>query len=46
MLEWLATIGAVEIGKAVFEQGFGLGESAAENCAKDYRSSMGRCQDR
>ncbi len=36
MLEWLATIGAVEVGKAVFEQGLKLTQAAAEDYVKDF----------
>lgn len=31
MLEWLITLGAAELGKAVFEQGLKLGQTAAED---------------
>lgn len=31
MLEWLMTLGAAELGKAVFEQGLKLGQTAAED---------------
>ncbi|KAM3096195.1 hypothetical protein ACKFKG_11655 [Phormidesmis sp. 146-35] len=36
MLEWLITIGAAEIGKAIFEQALKLGQSAAEDYVKDF----------
>jgi hypothetical protein len=36
MLEWLATIGVVEVGKAVFEQGLKLTQAAAEDYVKDF----------
>lgn len=36
MLEWLITIGASELGKAFFEQGLKLGQSAAEDYVKDF----------
>ena len=34
MLEWLVTIGATELGKAVFEQGLKLTQAAAEDYVK------------
>ena len=36
MLEWLVTIGAAELGKAVFEQVLKLGQAAAEDYVKDF----------
>jgi hypothetical protein len=36
MLEWLLTIGAAELGKAIFEQVLKLGQSAAEDYVKDF----------
>ncbi|MBW4693231.1 MAG: NACHT domain-containing protein [Lyngbya sp. HA4199-MV5] len=36
MLEWLLTIGATGLGKAVFEQGLKLGQTAAEDYVKDF----------
>ncbi|MBW4475234.1 MAG: NACHT domain-containing protein [Stenomitos rutilans HA7619-LM2] len=36
MLEWLATIGAAELGKVVFEQVLKLGQAAAEDYVKDF----------
>ncbi len=36
MLEWLVGVGAVEIGKAVFEQGLKLTQAAAEDYVKDF----------
>jgi NACHT domain len=36
MLEWLATIGVVEVSKAVFEQGLKLTQAAAEDYVKDF----------
>jgi hypothetical protein len=36
MLEWLVGVGAVEIGKAVFEQGLKLSQAAAEDYVKDF----------
>ena len=36
MLEWLVTIGATELGKAIFEQGLKLGQPAAEDYVKDF----------
>ncbi len=36
MLDWLVTIGATELGKAVFEQILKLGQSAAEDYVKDF----------
>ncbi len=36
MLEWLLTIGASELGKAIFEQALKLGQSAAEDYVKDF----------
>jgi hypothetical protein len=36
MLEWLVTIGAAEIGKAIFEQVLKLGQPAAEDYVKDF----------
>ncbi|PSB29540.1 NACHT domain-containing protein [Stenomitos frigidus] len=36
MLEWLLTIGATELGKAIFEQGLKLGQTAAEDYVKDF----------
>lgn len=36
MLEWLLTLGAAELGKAIFEQVLKLGQSAAEDYVKDF----------
>lgn len=36
MLEWLLTLGAAELGKAIFEQVLTLGQSAAEDYVKDF----------
>ncbi|MBD2316566.1 hypothetical protein [Phormidium tenue] len=36
MLEFLLTIGASELGKAIFEQALKLGQSAAEDYVKDF----------
>lgn len=36
MLEWLVTIGAAELGKAIFEQVLKLGQTAAEDYVKDF----------
>jgi len=36
MLEWLVTIGAAELGKAIFEQVLKLGQAAAEDYVKDF----------
>jgi predicted NACHT family NTPase len=36
MLEWLVTIGAAELGKAMFEQVLKLGQAAAEDYVKDF----------
>jgi len=36
MLEWLLTLGAAELGKAIFEQVLSLGQSAAEDYVKDF----------
>jgi hypothetical protein len=36
MLEWLLTIGAAELGKAIFEQVLKLGQTAAEDYVKDF----------
>ncbi|MBC7968719.1 MAG: NACHT domain-containing protein, partial [Verrucomicrobia bacterium] len=36
MLEWLVTLGATELGKAIFEQGLKLGQTAAEDYVKDF----------
>ncbi|MEI6332820.1 MAG: NACHT domain-containing protein [Pseudanabaena sp. ELA645] len=36
MLEFLITIGASELGKAIFEQALRLGQSAAEDYVKDF----------
>jgi hypothetical protein len=36
MLEWLLTIGATELGKAIFEQVLKLGQAAAEDYVKDF----------
>ncbi|QLE52933.1 hypothetical protein FD724_33775 (plasmid) [Nostoc sp. C057] len=36
MLEWLVTIGATELGKAIFEQVLKLGQAAAEDYVKDF----------
>jgi hypothetical protein len=36
MLEWLATIGAIEIDKAAFERRFKLSQLSAEGYVKDF----------
>jgi NACHT domain/HEAT repeats len=36
MLEWLVGVGAVEVGKAVFEQGLKLSQDAAADYVKDF----------
>lgn len=36
MLEWLLTLGAAELGKAMFEQVLKLGQAAAEDYVKDF----------
>jgi hypothetical protein len=40
MLEWLATIGAVEVGKAVFEQGLKLTQAAAEELREGFLQGL------
>jgi hypothetical protein len=40
MLEWLATIGVVEVGKAVSEQSLKLTQAAAEDDVKNFLRGM------